>query len=511
MSTQGRFFTAQDFPVGPSGDESGVTVWDSQLSATLGWGLTHHWEIGITPVLLQKNHETGTSADSPGDLFLFSKFGSIGSLTSPFKLALQLDARIPLGEHHNIPLQPYSANSVGYGGTGMLSINTRPQQPATGWAFDFNVGYFNHNDQGLELDDSEIDTITVETSTQEIFAGVAARFMGKKFGLFSEAHARLFLQEPPTVAYTREHSAYFSQGVIYQFNPFIRVVSSVDVLLLGKLDETQYFSETGTTLIEKPWETLSNLPEWRFNVGLEFRLRQGSMPQPKPKTEKAQRAESRKVEDEEPEERSIEELQRRLQEKQQQPGESQEAWEERMQRERQRMEELLQKLRERLKEQEEQRRQEELERQRQEELKAQEQQEQQPDELQPQGEQLPEEPQAEQLPDDPGAQQRSDENQQAEESQSPETPPDEPLEESSDPEQPSTDDQEAEEPQQNEEQPQGEGSAKAPQEEPRPDDPDMEQQSVESQPAEEPAGQETPIESQNDEQSSEEETEQPEP
>ncbi len=345
VTTQGRFYTKQDIFTGPGGLESGVTIWDSQLSASLAYGLSQYMEVGIVPILRQKNHKTGTSADVPGDIYVYSKLGSIGRLDSPYKMALQFDTRIPTAAHHNIPLQSYSTNSIGYGATGMFSINANPKHPTSGWAFDFNLGYFNHNDQDLELDESESDTISVASSTQEILAGVSARLMGQSFGLFSEMHARMFLQEPPVVAYTRENSVYFTQGFLYQFNPYIRVVTSVDFLLGGKTDETTYF-DGETKLVEKHWETLPNFPEWRANVGFEFRLSRGKTPVAKPKTEKV---ESKEVEEKEPEERNVQDLQRRFQEQQIRPEESQEEYEARLQRERQRMEELLQNLRERLK------------------------------------------------------------------------------------------------------------------------------------------------------------------
>jgi len=190
---------------------------------------------------------------------------------SLFKLAFQFDVRLPTGNHHNVPLQPYSAKAVGYGGMGLFSLYTHPLQPGSGLAWDLNLGYFNHNDVGLKLANSDNDTLAVEAATQEMIFGTAARFMGKRFGLFVEIHSRLFLQQPPETAYTRENSMYLTPGFIFQFNPYIQLVASADLMLQGRDDKTRYDYEN--IEFEKPWETVPNLPDWRFNFGINIRLK----------------------------------------------------------------------------------------------------------------------------------------------------------------------------------------------------------------------------------------------
>ena len=185
LSGQGRFYSKHDVYMGPNDVETGVTVWDSQISSSLFWGLGHHLELGILPILSQKNHDTPGESDVPGDLFLNAKLGSIGPRKAPFKLAVQFDLRLPTGNHHNIPLHPYSAGAVGYGGMGLLSINTRPSSPNTGFAWDLNLGYFNHNDRGLVLTKGENDTMSVQSPTTEMIAGSLVRLVGKRFGLFA--------------------------------------------------------------------------------------------------------------------------------------------------------------------------------------------------------------------------------------------------------------------------------------------------------------------------------------
>lgn len=325
-----------------------MTVWDSQLSASLLWSMTTHWQLGITPVLLQKNHVTPGGTDSPGDLFVSTKFGSLGSPRAPFKLALQLDVRVPTGKNHNIPLHPYSANSIGYGAMGLLSIHSRPAQSA-GFTWDVNLGYFNHNDKGLTLTNGENDTLAVESPTTEIIFGTGAMMMGKRFGLYGEIHGRIFLQQPPVTAYTRENSIYITPGIIYQFNPYIRLVTAVDLVLQGRDDETLYEID-GVRLMKKPGESIPNLPDWRFHFGLSFRLKEGKLPEAKPRPEKAVVVEEEPVKDIKPdkdEEQDLRKLEEQLKrQNDNQVIETEAERQQRMQVERERMLDILQRLRE---------------------------------------------------------------------------------------------------------------------------------------------------------------------
>ena len=348
---QGRFYTKHDVT-----EETGVTVWDSQLSSSLYWGLGHHWQLGLTPIIRQKNHQLDPpdDVDLPGDLLLNAKFGSIGPRKWPIRLALQIDARVPMAAHHNIPLQPYSANAFGYGATGFLSF-AGPSQPQSGFALDFNVGWFNHNDGDLHTT-SENDTLNIPGTTELVF-GSSARLMGSRFGLFAEIHGRQFLQPPPEFAYTRENSMYVTPGFIFQFNPYIRLMASADVMLQGWNDETSYDNENGV-LVEKPWNTVPNLPNWRFNFGLSFRLREGKAMlaqagAAETATGKAAESVIEEQRDEKDKELDVDELEQRLRNKENTPVvESEEERQSRMEAERRRMMEILQRLRKALEEDE---------------------------------------------------------------------------------------------------------------------------------------------------------------
>ncbi|RLD09631.1 hypothetical protein DRI50_11925 [candidate division KSB1 bacterium] len=355
LITRGRFYSARDVFTGVNGIESGVTVWDSQTSAALYWGVADHLEMGLMPIISQKRHPGDGHFDIPGDMLLSAKLGSLGAATWSFKMALQMDLRLPLGGTHNIPLNPYSAASIGYGGTALFSANPDSARPTGGLIWDVNVGYFNFNDQGLAVTDNRADSAVIGKSTQQIVLGGSLCLQGKKFGLFMEMFGVYFLQPPPAGAYTRENSIYVSPGFTFRFNPYITVSSSVDYLVLGAADETVY-EQDGIVLAEKPWQTIPNLPDWRFSFGLSLKLAQGKPPKIHPKVEKATKAkvmqqnEPTKAKSRKEKERDIKMLEERLKKKN--AGKSKDTElqrEEKRQRDRERMEALLKKLRQDLK------------------------------------------------------------------------------------------------------------------------------------------------------------------
>ena len=124
----------------------------------------------------------------------------------------------------------------------------------------------------------------------------------------------------------------------------------------GRDDETSY-GENGIELVEKPWETVPNLPDWRFNFGLSLRLRQGKPPAAKPEVEaaplvqeepeKEEKKSKKEKKDKKEEARDYRELENQLKKRGDKKGEeTEEERERKRQAERERMQDVLDRLRE---------------------------------------------------------------------------------------------------------------------------------------------------------------------
>lgn len=364
VSTQGRFYTKHEIFTTLAGTASGIMVWDSQLGAMFSYGVTRFLQIDATPIILQSNHQPDHRTDSPGDLFLSVKW-STPSLPPTLKTALQAEVRLPLAKHHNIPLNYYSSDKLGFGASALISWKIVGASPEKGLMLDANFQYFNHNDAGIRLTDNPSDSLAHASATQELRIGAAIRWMGEQYGFYSEILQRNFLTAPPLIAYSRENSTYLSSGLLYQFNPYILVTAGVDVLLAGKNDDTLYDFE-GQALVVRPWQTVPNYPDWRVNLGMTFRLSKGRQAEPKVKekkpekliaTSEAKQKKAKKVKEKDTalgEEKAkiditdVKELERRLKAQKEQAVETEQEREERMRKERERMEELLKRLHEKM-------------------------------------------------------------------------------------------------------------------------------------------------------------------
>jgi hypothetical protein len=364
FSTQGRFYTKHEIFTTPAGTASGIMVWDSQLSAMIAYGVTRFLEIDASPVILQSNHQLDHKTDSPGDLFISAKW-SAPSLPPKLKTAIQTDVRLPLAQHHNVPLNPYSTDKTAFGVSALISFRIMGASPEKGLVLDANLGYFNFNDAGARLTDNPADSFAQASATQELRIATAIRWMGEQYGFYSEVLRRNYLTPPPATAYSLENSTYLSSGLLYQFNPYILLAAGVDVLLAGRNDDTRYESD-GISLVVRPWQTIPNYPDWRVNMGVTFRLSKGSPAEPKVKekepekliatsTEVKEKKKKKTEKEKNPGEEKttvditdVKELERRLKEQKEQTVETDQEHQERMRKERERMEELLRKLHEQL-------------------------------------------------------------------------------------------------------------------------------------------------------------------
>ena len=266
LSSHASSFFKDEVTHHSDGTATGITYWDIQSGLGLRYGLSNHFELGISQLVYQDNHKGGQGYNLPDDIFLSAKLGSIGKRESNFRLGLKLDSRIPLAEHHNVPFEPYSAGRIEIGLMGLLTFSSDPLFPDYGVNVHLNAGFLNHNDFGTTLTSLESDTITVEKSAQEFIYGLGFSRMWREFGFFIELYGRNFIQQPPATAYTRENSLFIMPGLIYDPNSWLSLQVGLDLRILGNNDETDY------NMVPRTAGHLPNLPSWRIHVGASITL-----------------------------------------------------------------------------------------------------------------------------------------------------------------------------------------------------------------------------------------------
>ncbi|MDZ7372111.1 MAG: hypothetical protein ONB12_13200 [candidate division KSB1 bacterium] len=379
MQAAGSFFTARDLYTSADGQSSGIIIWDSYITARLSYCLSPRLQIDAIPVILQSTHINGNADNLPGNLYLFAKTPLLAG--RKFAVSLQGQVRLPIAERQNVPLYEYSSGTVGFGGTGLTTLQLFGSSPDRGLLIDLNIGYFFHNDRGSHLTDLPNDTL-IANGTQQLYGGAAFRLLGAKWGGFAEVRSVTFLESPPVTAYGREDALWAGVGLIYRVSPFLQLDFKMDRRLSLDLDNTLYAE--GSIGVPKPWHTLPNYPDWRIQLGVSLQLREGKAveaksketDQPKEQQESRQKSQEKaqpRTPKKEKETKSqkpgpvgsvtdgqqekeidlgdVKELERRWRLMQEAGAESEEQRLERLQRERERMDALLQQLRQRLEEQ----------------------------------------------------------------------------------------------------------------------------------------------------------------
>ncbi|MBN2000548.1 hypothetical protein JW935_23570 [candidate division KSB1 bacterium] len=252
----------------------------SNVQAGLGcfYGFTPHLELGLAQIFYQDTNKPPKANNFPDDLFFRLKLGSLGLKKSAIRFGVQFDLRLPTAQVHNIPLESYSSSRMSYGFSGLFSIVSNTFQPDSGVTITANIGTYNHWDLGTKLTTFDHDSLMVRANSRELVYGVSFVNVVNKFSYFAEVYGRAFLQRPPPTAYTRETTVYFSPGVSYQTNEWLRFRCSLDLLILGIKDLSKYSDDPKEpTALVRAWHNAPNMSTWRITMGARITLKRGKI------------------------------------------------------------------------------------------------------------------------------------------------------------------------------------------------------------------------------------------
>ena len=269
MYTHARFFGQVAEQVKPNGDKSNYTLFNSQSTLILNYGISEHMELALSPIIYQDTNRGVSQYNFIDDIYMFLKVGSLGAHGSHLKSGIDLGVRFPTAETHNVVFEPYSAGRIGFGARTRLTWAARPFFPDDGFTLHFNAGYWNHNDVGEKLTDiiGTVDTMRVSKPTMELLYGVGLNFPTLKFDFSLEFFGNYFIQQPPATAYSRENSAFVSPRIRYKPYHWMNFDMSWDIRVLSALDETDYTLPGVVAYAGMP-----DFPPWRFNIGAQFTL-----------------------------------------------------------------------------------------------------------------------------------------------------------------------------------------------------------------------------------------------
>lgn len=241
-----------------------VTYWDVQGAFSINYGISDHIELAISPVMYQDTHKGKSGYNFPDDLFLGVKFGSYNLQGTSLIWAVSLDSRFPTAKYHNIPFEPYSAGTIEWGFTGMLTYSRDPLYPVDNLNIHANLGYVNHNDVGQKL--SQSTNLSVTNMSQQLFYGIGMKIPSSEFDFSIELYGNKFLQKPPKgTAYSVEDYIYMTPGVSFRAYRWLTLSFATDLRLTPDNDETIY-GYVGQI------KDMPNYPGWRINLGMSITL-----------------------------------------------------------------------------------------------------------------------------------------------------------------------------------------------------------------------------------------------
>ena len=243
--------------------QNSVAIWDIQGALSLNYGITDHIELALSPIMYQDTQVGKKKYMVPGDLFLGLKFGSYNINRSSLTWGLSFDTRFPTGEEFNVAFEPYSAGTVTWGFTGMLSYSKDPLYPDENLNVDFNLGYMNYNDVGEKLIGKPSDPYSVTSMTQELLYGFGIKIPTPGFDFSVEMHGNSFIQKPPKeTAYSVENYLYLTPGINYKAFRWLTLKVGADLRLSSNTEK----------FIGNYSKQLPNFPSWRVNFGFNVLL-----------------------------------------------------------------------------------------------------------------------------------------------------------------------------------------------------------------------------------------------
>ncbi len=269
MYTQARFFGQVAEQIKANGDKSNYTLFNSQSTLILNYGISEHLELALSPILYQDTNRGMSQYNFIDDIYLFVKFGSLGGHGSHVKSGIDLGVRFPTGETHNILFEPYSTGRIGFGISTRFSWAARPFYPDDGLTLHFNAGYWNYNDVGEKLTDipGNVDLVRATKPTTDFLYGVGLNYPTLKFDFSLEFYGNIFIRQPPVTAYSRENSAFISPRIRYKPYHWLNFDLAGDIRVMSVDDETD-FTSPGVEV----YPGMPNYPPWRFNIGAQFTL-----------------------------------------------------------------------------------------------------------------------------------------------------------------------------------------------------------------------------------------------
>ena len=239
-------------------------LWANNLAASVG--IFENLDLTAALRVYQTTNYPNKS-NVPDDIFVALKTGSFIFEQGRFASGFILGTRIPTGEVHNYPFAEYASGSFEYGLKGAISYYLDPYLPHRSTSIHFNIGWWNHNEKGKEIDLPDSTTRTAAKSSSKLEIALALKQpLSTLFALNFEIYGHLFTGIPDGFVYSAEDMAVFTPSLEYRPVKWLSVAGGIDV----RINSADRDRTSGVPEFDSPLNELRNIPPWKVHLNLTF-------------------------------------------------------------------------------------------------------------------------------------------------------------------------------------------------------------------------------------------------
>jgi len=262
IQTNMNFYTKlADFVGSPNLKPSDFTAanwWDVSSNLILSFGLLKNFDLTIAPRIYQDT-QSSNEFNVPGDIFITLKGGSFAMAGRRLYLAGMMNLRIGTGEVHNYPFREYASGALEFGFATALSYYLDPYLPDRSASFHLNLGWYNHNEAGKDIDIRGISTKKSGVNSTEFRYAIGFLYPLDEFDLRLEAYGTSFIQQPETFVFSRDDFTYVTPSIRYKAFSWLSMDLGVDIRVSS--------ADKIFTTIDLP-----RYSDWRANLGLRIKV-----------------------------------------------------------------------------------------------------------------------------------------------------------------------------------------------------------------------------------------------
>lgn len=269
VNTDMNFFTkAGDF-IGASEpvDFEKVNYWLVAGNAVFSYGISEHFDATLGMRVYQDTHSEN-EYNLPGDLFLTVRTGNYAFGRNHFKSAFMTSFRIPVGKDHNYPWAEYASGAFEYGFLGAFSFYADPYLPHRAFNMHFNMGFWNHNENGKVLYNRNSTELKATVSSKEFRMALAGVIPTAVFDFRMELSGALYITPPDAFVYSAEEWVFFSPSIRYRAFDWLSMDLGADFRLSPDDRENTTANIYKYDAIDLP----PNYPDWKIHLGLNVAL-----------------------------------------------------------------------------------------------------------------------------------------------------------------------------------------------------------------------------------------------